>query len=698
MFAFAACGRERSDGSQSFAGAPVIFISIDTLRADHLPAYGYTGVATPAIDAFRRDAILYQNAYSHVPMTLPSHVSLLTGLIPPQHEVRNNLGFPYDPRKHPPVSTMLKPAGYASGAAVSAYVLRGATGLAGGFDFYDDAVNTRNNVSVGELARAGTSTESIAEQWIGPRSQSKFFFLLHLFEPHTPYDPPEPYRSKYASAYDGEIATADAVVGTFVDFLKKSGIYDRALIVLLSDHGEGLGDHGEQEHGIFLYREALHVPLMVKLPKSLRGGELMSSPVQLIDVVPTVLEVAGVTRPKDLQGASLLHSKTGSEAQAIYSESLFARIHFGWSELRSLIDHDHQYIEAPKPELYDLAHDPAERNNLVATDRRRYSQMRDAMVPLRSVAAASNVDPEDAAKLAALGYIGTVRTSTGAGPLPDPKDMIGALEVMRAAVQRENAHDWAGAKAIYEQLLRDNPAFTDAWMKLAIADEQLGDLRGAVEAYRKAIAASPELAPGIAVSIGSLQLSLGDTRDAAAHANLAMSRSPGAARLLLARIAMKERNFPAAEREAQLAMAEKVRSSDAAVVLAQVLTAEGKVEEALALLNGVKGQTEGAGLGPVENLESARADLLARLGKNGEAEAGFRRELAAFPANRDAYSKLTLLYVSEGRLADARKTVEEMVRTNPGRQSMIVAAGIFEAVELPADAARWRAAASRPAR
>ena len=227
--AVASCRRgERA--TETFTGAPSIFISIDTLRADHLPAYGYRGVETPAIDACRRDAILYRNAYSHVPMTLPSHVSILTGLLPQENEVRNNLGFPYDAQKHPAIPMMLKPSGYTTGAAISAYVLRGATGLSSAFDFYEDSMNSRNNVSVGELSRPGAATEKVAEQWIAKRGASPFFFLLHLFEPHTPYAPEEPFRSRYASAYDGEIATADAVVGQFIDYLKSTGIYDRAAI------------------------------------------------------------------------------------------------------------------------------------------------------------------------------------------------------------------------------------------------------------------------------------------------------------------------------------------------------------------------------------------------------------------------------------------------------------------------------------
>ena len=357
-----ACSGERKHSvalSQQFPNAPVILISIDTLRADHLPIYGYRKVETPAIDALAKDGIVFESAWSHCPMTLPSHVSILTGLLPQQNGVRNNLGFDYDALTHPAVSMLLKQRGYATGAAVSAYVLRGSTGLAKAFDFYDDAVATRSNASVGELSRPGGDTVRVAEPWIAKNSSRPFFFLLHLFEPHSPYEPPEPFKSQYASAYDGEIATADSIVALFIDFLKKGGIYDRALIILLSDHGEGLGEHGEQEHGLFLYREVIHVPLLIKLPYAQHAGETVSAPVQLADIAPTILRLTGTAVPPSMKGASLLD--VPGQPRRIYSESLFPRIHFGWSELRSLVDARHQYIEAPRPELYDILADPARR-------------------------------------------------------------------------------------------------------------------------------------------------------------------------------------------------------------------------------------------------------------------------------------------------------------------------------------------------
>jgi len=361
-----------------FPGAPVVVVSIDTLRSDHLPAYGYRQVDTPAIDAFRQDSILAERAYSHCPLTLPSHVSLLTGELPPVHRVRDNLGYPFDAAAHPYLPALLKAAGYETGAAVSAYVLRGATGLASGFDSYDDRMLPRPGETIDTVQRPGEETVARALDWLRPRAAKPFFLFVHLYEPHTPYDPPEPFASRYAGRpYDGEIAVADAAVGHLFDELKRLGAYDRALIVLLSDHGEGLGEHGEKQHGIFLYRETLQVPLLVKLPGARLAGRTLAAPAGLDDVLPTIVSLLELKLPEGargkLPGRSLLADAApgdpgapGDPPRRIYSETFYPRLHLGWSDLASLIEGRLHYVEAPVPELYDLAADPGETKSLVA--------------------------------------------------------------------------------------------------------------------------------------------------------------------------------------------------------------------------------------------------------------------------------------------------------------------------------------------
>jgi len=239
--------RHGSSGGETWPNAPIVLISIDTLRSDHLPVYGYQGVATPAIDGLRKDAILFEKAYSHYPLTLPSHTSLLSGLLPTHTGVRDNSGYTFDAAHHPYLPQLLKKAGYDTGAAVSAFILRRGTGLASGFDLYDDDISAGADATDADIAqRAGNITAQKALDWVKGRGAKPFFLFLHLYEPHSPYEPPEPFASRYKSVpYDGEIATADSIVGTVLAALKEQGIYDKAVVVLLSDHGEGLGEHGE---------------------------------------------------------------------------------------------------------------------------------------------------------------------------------------------------------------------------------------------------------------------------------------------------------------------------------------------------------------------------------------------------------------------------------------------------------------------
>src|SRR6185436_10530728 len=286
---------------------------------------GYKNVVTPHIDALRRDAILFDDAWSHCPMTLPSHVSMLTGLLPTDHEVRNNLGYRFDATKHPTLPQVLKQQGYATGAAVSSYVLRADTGLGGAFDWYDDAIPVATSGAASQHQRPGSATLEVAKKWIGEHQAQPFFFFFHIYEPHAPYEP----------SYDGEIAKADAITGQLLAHLKQLGLYDRAIVILASDHGEGLWEHGEDQHGILLYRESLHVPLILKLPHAERAGTSVKTPASLIDLFPTIANLVGVTPPASLKGVDLLSDFDGK--RRIYAETFYPRIHLGWSELRSLV-------------------------------------------------------------------------------------------------------------------------------------------------------------------------------------------------------------------------------------------------------------------------------------------------------------------------------------------------------------------------
>jgi choline-sulfatase len=691
LFAASCKGR---GAREHYENAPVIIISIDTLRADHLPAYGYREVTTPAIDAFRKDAILFGNAYSTVPLTFPSHTAMLTGLLPPDNKVRNNIGYTLEPSV-PTIPSVLKRKGYDTGAAISSYVLRGNTGLARSFDFYDDSIINKANVPVGSLQRSGFETAAVAKRWIGEHQARPFFFFLHLFEPHSPYEPIEPYRSKFRSAYDGEIATADQIAGEFLADLRERGIYDKALIILMSDHGEGLNQHGEPEHGIFVYREALHVPLLVKLPGSARGGETDDAPVSLVDIFPTVAELANVEKPAALKGKSLLHHDASDRARRLYAETLYPRIHLGWSELRTLIGSDYQFIQAPKPELYDLAKDSAETNNVLTTERRTYASMRDELGAYGAqIELPTHIDPEEAKKLAALGYLSSSAPAQN-GPLADPKDGISQIAEMVAATRLLHEGKIDAAASSFRALLAKNPRLSDAWNQLGEALETSGRLEEAAAAYRKAIELTPELATEFGMKLGSVLLRLDRLDEAEQHARLGEKTNPGGSHLLLARVALARKQWGKAQQEARIAAADRYSGIAGRVLLAQIYAQQNRPQEALALVQQVADEAEQRKLGPVETLEFVRGDALARQQRFDDALLAFRTEVANFPHTRQAYASMYVIYMLTNRPAEARGALEALVAANPNASAMLAAAKSAETVGDRGLAEQWRQRASR---
>jgi tetratricopeptide (TPR) repeat protein len=682
--------RRHGAAAAHYAGAPVIVISIDTLRADHLPMFGYKGVETPNLDALRKDAILFTNAFSSVPLTLPSHVSMLTGLLPPDNRVRNNIGYQLSPDV-PTIPKMLKARGYDTGGAVSAYVLRGATGIAPSFDFYDDGVVTKPGAPVGTLQRAGGDTEAIAARWIGEHKEKPFFFLLHLFEPHSPYEPPEPFRSRYTEVpYDGEIAAADKIVGDFLQTLKSSGLYDKAIIVLLSDHGEGLNQHGEPEHGIFLYRESIHVPLLVKLPEGARGGETDANPVGLVDILPTIAELTEAQAPAKLDGKSLLHHEAADASRRIYSETLYPRIHLGWSELRSMEDARFHFIQAPKPELYDMGADPAETKNVLSDERRVYASMRDALGTTgANVELPTHIDPEEAKKLAALGYLSS-SSPQASGPLPDPKDRIGEIGEMVAASRLMAAGKNDEAIAAFRAITQKNPRLADAWNQLGDLLESTGRYEEAAAAFRKAIETTPELSAEFGMRLGGILLRLEQFDDAAKHARLGEKTNYGAAHVLLARIAFAQKKYGEAVEEAKLASKDEFARVPAMVLMAQIESSQNHPQQALALIAQAEAEAEQRHLGGIETLNFVRGDALARMQRYDEAVAAFQREIAEFPHDRQAYASLYLVYMLTNRPEEANRTLESMAAANPDRRTYLFAAHTLDAVNDKRGAEAWK--------
>jgi len=449
----------------------VILITIDTVRADHLGCYGAKNIQTPTLDGLGHDGVVFERAVSQVPLTWPSHAVILTGLYPFQNGVQDFTGQPLDARFRS-VAQAFKQHGYATGAVVSAFVLDRSWGLARGFDFYDDAFAPEAfvNRDLGLVDRRAGESVDRALKWLKRNPRRPFFFWLHLYDPHSPYDPPEPYRGQYQGhLYDGEIAYADHELGRLVAWLKRNQLYESSLIVFLSDHGESLGEHGEHEHGFFVYNATVHVPLIVKPPtgSGIRPGRA-SRPVETTAVAATLLEGAGIhdTMGQQMQSKGLFDAHSGSDDSA-YSETFYPFSSFGWSPLHALETSRYHYIDAPQPELYDLAADPEEKNNLASQQTATTAVLKDKLQqmlgnhPYKPAADSNSGLSSDALdKLRALGYVAyrsPVSADALASGLPDPKGKLWEFNSILESEDALRAGDTAKGRSLLLQVREKDP-------------------------------------------------------------------------------------------------------------------------------------------------------------------------------------------------------------------------------------------------
>src|SRR4051812_30222532 len=673
----AALGGWRYARASAPVSGPIVVISIDTLRADHLPAYGYSGVKTPAIDALAADGAIFERAYSHAPQTLPAHAAILSGQLPFETGVRDNVGFSVKNGERL-LPQMLRERGFTTGGIVSAYVLRKETGISQGFDFFDgDMPPSSSELAIGQVQRDGGASERIAEHWLDTIGTARAFLFLHLYEPHKPYAPPQRFAG--LAPYDGEIAYADEIIGRLVQYLKSHQLYDRSTIVLLSDHGEGLGDHGEREHGLFVYDEAIHVPLIIKQEGNAGAGRRLKDLVQHIDIVPTILDLVKAPRVGSLRGRSLKPVLEGTATlppTTIYSEALYARYHFGWSELTALTDERYRYIKAPREELYDLTRDPHERSNIAAERSQPRQGLRGALDRLAAgaaIQAPAEVSADARERLQALGYVGA-QTAAPAAPdesLPDPKDKHQILERYRAAVDFAGQRKWPQAIALMQEMLREDPGMADVWSQLAVFATRFDRHDLALDAYRHYITLEPQQPAGYIGAAASL-LKLRKLDDAREHAQLAADvaaaadhRSRAAAHDMLARIALAKRDLDTAREEAGLAHAEDPALALPGYVDGRALYDQGKYEEALPLFQQAVADLKKPGAPPVSELRFYTGDALARLERYPEAETEFLAELTQFPQNIRARGGLAMLYQATDRPDEAAQVVADMLRITP---------------------------------
>jgi arylsulfatase A-like enzyme/Tfp pilus assembly protein PilF len=662
------CGqRPGANAPLRFPGAPIVLVSIDTLRADHLGVYGYRGGATPVLDRLARAGIVFDRAYSHVPLTLPSHASLVTGRLPLHHGVRDNIGYAVGAAE-PTLASRLKAAGYATGGAVSAYVLRRQTGIARGFDFFDDALTMAGTgESLSETQRDGAQTVDALARWVDEHAGQPLFAFLHLYEPHAPYAPPPSHAM--ASPYDGEIAYADELVGRFFDRLSARALLDRAIVAVVSDHGEGLGDHGEAEHGLLLYREALHVPMIVRLPGGERGGTRVGGSVGLIDVAPTLLDLAGVAAD-GMDGAPLSAALATGRAddRTVYSETLYPRLHFGWSDLASALDGRYHYIRAPRPELYDLTADAGERSNLASEKASTVAALAswlDRTTAGSAVAAPAPADAEARERLRALGYA----TSSPAPPrsgaaLPDPKDKIAAYESLRRAQRLAAEGRDADVVSAVAPLVASDADMLDGWELKAKSLLKIGRTKEAIDAFGRVLAIDP-LKPETHLALARIFALERDPARARQHAELAARRDPAGAYEVLAEL-MLDANQPAdAASFARRSLDADPSRYLAQFVLGVVAQRAGRCDEAIAAFQRAIELKRAEPAAVVRNLHAGLADCLARRGRDADAEREFKAELADVPWSPEGRVGLATLYRSQGRDAEARATLAGLIAAQP---------------------------------
>jgi len=668
---------------QSPSLGPLILISVDTLRADHLPSYGYGAVRTPAIDALAAGGVVFENAYAHAPQTLPSHASILSGRLPFEHGVRDNVGFTV-PAGETLLPAMIRPAGYVSGGFVSAYVLRAETGIGKGFDLFDARLPPSSpEIAIGELQRAGAETLAVADRWLDSLHSPRFFLFFHIYEPHTPYTPPA--RFKEYSPYDGEIAAADEIVGQLVASLKRRGLYDDALVMVLSDHGEGLGDHGEQEHGLFLYRETIRVPLIVRLPRDQSAGRRIATPVQHIDLVPTILDWLGLPAQPRLRGRSLRPLFTGGTIPetGLYAEALYSRYHFGWSELYALTDSRYSFIRAPRDELYDVQHDPAERENLAAQRESTRLAMRSAIDGLLAgvpIQAPGDVDADARERLRALGYVGSSPLALGAAAteLPDPKDKVRVLERYRGAIALVRRGNFDDALSNLRAIVAENPGMADVWSEIGGLELRLGRPEAALAAFKHLVDAAPH-DPAALISVADTLVKLGRLDEARAQATLAADTIPAGdtrwrakAHQTLAMIALARHDESGARAEAKL-----VGDIDSTVPMPEYV--EGLIRyngnqfaSAVPLLQQAL-QKNASSTIQIPELRYYLGDALARQDRYAEAEPILLDEVRLFPHDLRARAGLAMLYRATGRATEADRQIDAIERLAPGEEGQALA-------------------------
>lgn len=704
----------RGGSGSSGAGYNVILISIDTLRADRLGCYGNNQSRTPEIDRLAAEGVRFANATSSCPLTLPSHSTMLTGCYPFVHGARDNGDFHLHPN-NVTLAERLRDAGYATAATVAAFVLNREFGMDQGFDAYEDVRGGDAGAMGGEGSdseRRGDQVCDRALQMLRDNAERRFFLFVHFFDPHFPYDPPAPFATQFPDRYLGEIAFVDVQIGRLRAELARLGLDRRTLIVLTSDHGEGLGQHDEDTHGVYLYDTTLHVPLIVWAPGKLPAGKVIDAPARLVDIAPTILDFLREPPLQTTQGHSLLPAVRGGRLSAspAYAESLQGMHNFGFSPIRALREDGWKYIHAPKAQLYRVSDDPNELRNLASEQPERVQAMRDALrrivetTPAVEGVAGGRVplSDESVRRLQTLGYAGGSGASASRGrseldlfeltPV-DPHDHTSTVRGVSRAMMFMHQNRFGECETLLRDLLsRSATPESMHWVSknLAMALSRQGKHAEAIDYYRRAIDRRPD--DGITLTDFATSLAeLGRTEEAFAAFLTALELQPVFPRthlnygVALARAG----RFDEAIAQAQKAVALQPGDVSALLTLARIQSVAGRPADGVATLEAALRQREddtGLRLGLVDFLVEARrfADarrhveallaraprhpqLLARLGevliREGQFDAAAEKLRAALdsePRFGPARHLLSSVYITQKKYAEAAEVLRPM--------------------------------------
>jgi arylsulfatase A-like enzyme len=620
----------------------VVLITLDTTRADRMGFLGSERGLTPNLDALARQSAIFTRAYSQVPLTSASHATILTGTYPQFHQV---LDFPMPLSKTVPYAPeILRARGYKTAAFIGSLALdptAGAPGFDRGFDIYDAGFQSKgiqNKSRYDTVERRGGEVVTRALAWLDKHPKGPYFLWVHLYDAHDPYDPPEPYKSRYAAEpYDGEIAYADSAVGKLLRQLKVRGIYDQSVIAVMADHGESLGAHGEDTHGIFLYDETIHVPLLIKLP---RGSEKrIENRVELVDVLPTLLQAAGVEIPQEVQGESLLELMTPAKAgaakadgantdawrdRAAYAESDYPFLAYGWNSLQSLRTGKYLFIQAPRRELYDQTTDAKAEHNLASTSVAVADTLSSRTETFRQKtsskveAPAMMVDMSTRDKLAALGYVASSNTSKAGtlGQGPDPKDEIETANVIRRVNTLFENGRFDEAIPILQELIVKEPTMAILYAKLGGSYMKLHEYEKAVPVLRKAVERDPGLNMA-QLDLGRSLLRTGDLDGAAGVFEGLVTRIPNLldAHLFLEITYARQNRVPETIKECEAVLKYLPDQYGTTLMLGQFLLRSGDTEAALVKLQ------KAAEIRPqAPQPHMSLADVYAKLGRQADAE------------------------------------------------------------------------------